>query len=1126
MTTHIQKGLFSLILSVMMLLPVQAQINRTVDTKVADLLVQMPANTPAYRDKLMNDMLELGEGVREKICQQIVEPGSGDDTKARFAVESYSKYVSAAGKEEARKNWEKTIIKAFEQKSNKQVKAFFIRQLEFVGSDACLPVLKKCLIDDVLQSPAVKTMLLTNPSRSVASFAGALPKVDPGMQVELVKGIGVAGDAQYCSQLAGLYSGATPVLKAVILEALSLLPSDASLELLSSEAKRVAYNPDETNAVFALLDYCETIAGNQPDLAIKIASRVSKKSATDVVQINAMLLKSRIARSPENNNVLVDASKNKDKAYRGAAIEEAIREQVPVGPWIKVLNKAKSPELKTEVLYLLSQLKAEGVAPAIKPFLNDKDARVRGEAAVALAVVEGAASLNNILKYLSAYPGGTDTQAAEEALMLCLDETNIEYTVGAFSNSPVYAQGALMKVWGAKNYKGAFEQVYQLANSGKGELRQVALQNLQNISGSEHLDQLLLLFNNIKDNKETGEVAKAIVSAVTTAGDRKNAAMKVSQAAAKGDVKRYIAVFSAIGGKDAVKEVYKQYQKYGSAAALEALAGWGDHNALDALYDIVSRTGKSDKDKAAAFKGYISMVSKSSLPTDQKLLLLRKVMHSASDVEGKRLVVNAAGKVKTFLSFVYVSGYLNDQNLKNDAANALSQIALPDAGKKNGLAGEIVAEGLNKAKELITGPDSEYLKIDIENYLANMSAEKGYVSMFNGRDLSGWQGFVANPIKKKQFPAYKLRRLQKEADEKVKENWSVKDGMIVFNGKGNNLCSTKDYGDFEMIVDWRITKKGDSGIYLRGTPQVQVWDTSRVEVGAQVGSGGLYNNQKHMSKPLLVADNPIGEWNTFYIKMIGERVTVYLNGLLVVDNVVMENYWDRSLPIFPEGPIELQAHGTDLAFRDVYVRELNSTEFNLTEEEKNNNFTALFNGVDLTGWVGNKTDYLVENGEIVVQPKNGGHGNLFTEKEYTDFNYRFEFKLTPGANNGLGIRAPLEGDAAYVGMELQILDNTAPVYANLKPYQYHGSVYGVITAKRGFLKPVGEWNSEEVIVKGTHVKVILNGYVIVDGDIAKASENGTLDGKNHPGLKRTKGHIGFLGHGSKVYFRNIRIKEL
>ncbi len=188
-------------------------------------------------------------------------------------------------------------------------------------------------------------------------------------------------------------------------------------------------------------------------------------------------------------------------------------------------------------------------------------------------------------------------------------------------------------------------------------------------------------------------------------------------------------------------------------------------------------------------------------------------------------------------------------------------------------------------------------------------------------------------------------------------------------------------------------------------------------------------------------------------------------------------------------------------------------------------FTQLFNGTNLDGWVGNKTSYRVENGMIVIDPKGTGGGNLYTEKEYGDFILRFEFQLTPGANNGLGIHAPLEGDAAYVGKELQILDNTAEKYSQLHEYQYHGSVYGVIPSKRGFLKPVGEWNQEEVIVQHPKIKIILNGETILEGDYLEASKNGTLDGKDHPGLERSSGHIGFLGHGDVVRFKNIRIKE-
>lgn len=195
------------------------------------------------------------------------------------------------------------------------------------------------------------------------------------------------------------------------------------------------------------------------------------------------------------------------------------------------------------------------------------------------------------------------------------------------------------------------------------------------------------------------------------------------------------------------------------------------------------------------------------------------------------------------------------------------------------------------------------------------------------------------------------------------------------------------------------------------------------------------------------------------------------------------------------------------------------------KRNSDNGFTQLFNGENLDGWVGNKESYRAEDGMIVIDPKGTGGGNLYTEKEYGDFIFRFEFQLTPGANNGLGIHSPLTGDAAYVGKELQILDNTAEKFANLQEYQYHGSVYGVIPAKRGFLKPVGEWNTEEVIVNHPHIKIILNGETIVDEDYLEASKNGTLDHKDHPGLQRSSGHIGFLGHGDLVRFRNISIKE-
>jgi hypothetical protein len=210
------------------------------------------------------------------------------------------------------------------------------------------------------------------------------------------------------------------------------------------------------------------------------------------------------------------------------------------------------------------------------------------------------------------------------------------------------------------------------------------------------------------------------------------------------------------------------------------------------------------------------------------------------------------------------------------------------------------------------------LTVAVATWAADNDPPDGFVALFNGQDLAGWKGLVASPPARAKMTPDQLAEAQKKADEQMCAHWKVEDGALVFDGKGQSLCTAKDYGDFELLVDWKILPNGDSGIYLRGSPQVQIWDSkSRTE-----GSGGLYNNQKNPSKPSKCADKPVGEWNTFRIKMVGEKVWVWLNGELVVDNVTLENYWERDKPIYPTGQIELQNHGNTLWFKNVYIREI------------------------------------------------------------------------------------------------------------------------------------------------------------------------------------------------------------
>ena len=617
-------------------------------------------------------------------------------------------------------------------------------------------------------------------------------------------------------------------------------------------------------------------------------------------------------------------------------------------------------------------------------------------------------------------------------------------------------------------------------------------------------------------------------------------------------------------------------------------------------------------------------------------------------------------------------------------------------------------------------------------------APAGWTALFNGRDLAGWRGRPHfDPAKEAEGTPEERAKRQAEWDADMRQHWKVENGVIVSDGHGVFLTTDRDFGDFELVLEWMLPAScADSGIYLRGNPQVQIWDPAcerDFKHGCEKGSGGLWNNPTDAAGkwPLVKADKPIGDWNTTRITMKGDRVTVVLNGQVVVNDAPLVNYFQKGQPLPARGPIQIQTHGAPMHVRNVFVRDLGTfdlsapdwrdlgetdftnvncaadtwtwspdgvkcsgqpvgvirtkepiADFEMSLEWRHlsdggnsgvflwapkaaldsikpgqlppggievqvldHGFTAkyeassgkqadwfttdgdvfpvgsstmkpfpptaprgsrsfpkerhslgtpawnhyfiravqgevrlwvnghevsggsecnpssgylclesegapvefrrmkireiaaagspsseegfvrLFDGTTLDGWQGAVDGYEAVNGEIRSKP--GVGGNLLTAGEYGDFELRFEFRLTPGANNGLAIRVPPQGDAAFQGIELQILDDGHDKYKDIKPWQAHGSIYGVVAAERGTcLKPAGEWNTEEVTVQGSHIKVVVNGKTIVDADTAPYRDGRpTPDGQAHPGLARTKGHLGFAGHHDEVHFRNIRLRN-
>ncbi len=426
----------------------------------------------------------------------------------------------------------------------------------------------------------------------------------------------------------------------------------------------------------------------------------------------------------------------------------------------------------------------------------------------------------------------------------------------------------------------------------------------------------------------------------------------------------------------------------------------------------------------------------------------------------------------------------------------------------------------------------------------------GFTPLFNGRDLAGWRGgttfdhrqLLALPAAERDALIVKwTASLTKQKDGRP--HWQTEGDVLANDGLGGYATTEKDYGDFELLLDYKIAPGADSGVYLRGVPQVQIWDSAipdTKDVGYAKGSGGLWNNTKGTPgrDPLAKADRPIGEWNSLRVVIVGSRVSVWLNRQLVVDHIVLENYYDKKLkpekrrPVPARGPIQLQTHGGATHWRNIFLREIGAAEANqFLANRGNEGFEPILKVKSLDGWAGAINAVEFKEGGLVWLANKGG--TLYWNHELADFKARLQFRLPPGGNNGLAIRYPGTGVSAYDGMtEIQMLDENydeakkLPLEKHIDARQHHGSIYGMVAAVRGYQRPIGEWNFQEVSVIGSRIIVELNGTVILDADVSKVDLATVLDHKEHPGKDRTKGFFGFAGHNDPVAIKDIAIKPL
>ena len=1134
------------------MLMAQTPANRTAKTTAADVLAQMPAAKQAAYNKLIGDLSSTGEEGVLLLVNMINAPGKGNNANVDYALSGLTHYVMAKGEENARLVTANAYLKALEMVNERETKAFIIRQLQILGKDECIDALASYLNDESLSGPAARALAANGSEKAGQALVAALKSRSgsPKTQKDVILAIADAQVKEAEAVLLALQGAADPDMQKDVLYALSRVGGLNSMPVLAKAAEKAGYTMEVTGANEAYIALLKQLVPSNRDAVMKAAKKLQKdavKAGQEQTREAALQILLAAEEPAKVSKMIIAAMKDPSKNYRNAALSYAsdFADKELYIELMKMVPKAK-PELKVDILNWIGR-------EAKKPSKHDviRDLEIRFDLPAKQILLEQLGDANFDVKQAATWTlvkiGDKSYIPSLAELLKSEDKQVVLLGQDALAAFPGDIDGAVAKAVSSAANEGKIAGLELLAmrkatanintvldqiQTGSPEVKAAAYVALKDVVGERDITNMCGMLETA-DALAVPPMQRAVISALSSlsAADRVETVTRRMLQAGNKDYLYYL-VLASTGQPDALATIVKGFRSNTGVkrdAAFEALLNWKGIEVADELYAICKENPSSNYFDPA-LTAYVKLVSNPAFTGENRLLSLRKAMEIAKTDAQKNAILQQIEKTGTFLGMLYAGEFLDQKPVQQAAANAVMNIAL---GNKEYI-GTNVRALLNKVMEVLDNPDAGYQKEAIKKHLAEMPQGEGFVSLFNGKDLTGWKGLVQNPIARAKMKPAQLAKEQAKADENMRRDWKVEDGLLVFEGSGyDNLCTEKQYGDFEMYVDWMLDPAGpeaDAGIYLRGTPQVQIWDTSRVNVGAQVGSGGLYNNQVNESKPSKVADNKLGEWNSFYIKMVGDRVTVVLNGEKVVDDVILENYWDRKLPIFPIEQIELQAHGSKVYYRNIYVKELERKEpFKLSAEEEKEGFKVLFDGTNMHEWTGNTVDYTLEDGCISMIPSKSYGGNLYTKNEYGNFVYRFEFQLTPGANNGVGIRTPMEGDAAYVGMEIQILDCEHPIYKNITPLQHHGSVYGIIPAKADHhdaFKPAGEWNYEEIVADGDNIKVTVNGVVIMEGNIREATKNGTADHKEHPGLFNKKGHIGFLGHGSPVKFRNIRIKEL
>ena len=1082
---------------------------RTAETIVADALAQLPAQTPKAFDSLMQELAATGaDGIR-MMAAMLVPAAEGKNAPVEYAINGVVSYVTAAGREELAREIRAGLTDAVAASTDKPNQAFLLSQLQLCATAAEAPVFVKYAADEYLADYAVRGLISTpGTDGEILALIDASPAPDALLAYAAAEKRLAAAEPALLKWAADPKAG-TPTKEAVY-NALAKCGTAASIAPLAAAAKADGYaftKTDATGAYVALLARLAAAGNSKAVAAAKALRKTGMPQNVRAAGLGIVLGTDAKKQTPE----LLAALKDADREYRCAALDFA-GDFADDALYAAVVKKmpSLSDAAKTDIVSWLGARHAASQANAVIAAISSADEELALAAIRAAGKIGGQEALDALVAQL----GGAHAKEASAALAAFNGKPNAAF-VAALDGTPATQANAL-KLVAKRRITSAADKVFALLNSPDREVRTAAYGALAGVTTPADFNRLCGLLNQAQED-DVKALQAGLKNALAKESSDMQYKMVAGQMAAAPEKARYYPLLAQAASKEAIDALLAADDRQAAFAALLTVQ---NPAMVDVLYDL-ARQNPAWTD--AAISRYTDFVSKSRNTPMRKYQLYRRGLEAKPSPKVQNKLLKALSKTPVFPALTLAVNYMDAPATAETAAMVVKTVA----AKNPALGGETVAAALKKAQEVYAGlaksdADAGYAVDEIKGLMAKLP-EAGFEPL--SLEPENRKAVVGNPETRKAMKPKALAKAQLEADAAMAQKWSLTDGILTAQANAPAIQFPKQYENFEMILDWKTP--GEAGIAVRAIPQIRL--------GGVSGTGMLADD-----KGVADADNRPGNWNTLYVKVVDDRITVFENDVKIVENAVMTNPDMPGEPVGICGCIELIAGAAPVEFRNVYVNELPSTPvFELSAEEAAEGFEVLFDGRSLHKWTGNTTNYVPLNGTIDVTAQYGGSGNLYTKKEYSDFVLRFEFRfIREGVNNGIGIRTPMGVDAAFEGMEIQILDHDAPIYKDIKNYQQHGSVYGVIAAKRVKFPPLGDWNVEEIRAVGDRITVTVNGEVILDGNIREAcqghcvgdpGEKGNhymIDHRNHPGLFNKSGHLGLLGHGAGIQFRNLRVLDL